>query len=292
MSLLTCKSDGQADALVRVVDVGGQVVADVANAPATIGELKAVLETMCGTPAGLQQLLLRECVLGDGATLAPEITELMLVLDESPLYSWDIKNNPDCELLAGGDNDVRYASDLHDYVNVLTREPVRGGVHYFEFVLHVIGDEQWCGVAISRKRAGHCGGNGQGWFYYCGRRYSDSGALHAPREHKKMHAYQHVKDGNVIGMLLDAEGGRLAFALNGKFQGACAVPKRPLYLSTSLDMEEDHVELRRVGLEDAPISLDALRALELEPPAVVTEELDHDTSSCTDTDDDDPSDTE
>ena len=30
-----------------------------------------------------------------------------------------------------------------DFVNVLTREPIRSGIHYFEFVMHKIGDEQF-----------------------------------------------------------------------------------------------------------------------------------------------------
>ena len=42
-------------------------------------------------------------------------------------------------------NVVRCPNLCNDFVNVLTREPIRSGIHYFEFVMHKIGDEQFPG---------------------------------------------------------------------------------------------------------------------------------------------------
>merc|ERR1712031_26314 len=76
-----------------------------------------------------------------------------------------------------------------DYCTVLTKEPIRSGVHYFEFVMHSIGDEQWCGVTSNPRFFGPRANPRMAkdcWTYYCGRRHSGGGlrdgkgALHAP----------------------------------------------------------------------------------------------------------------
>merc|ERR1712217_800835 len=67
--------------------------------------------------------------------------------------------------------------------------------------------------------------------------------------------------GDVIGMLvdLDLEKPAVAFDLNGELQGACEVPKEPLWVVTHLDTEKDRVELEKPSLVDAPpANLDAL----------------------------------
>ncbi|CAJ1365129.1 unnamed protein product, partial [Effrenium voratum] len=148
-----------------------------------------------------------------------------------------------------------------DFVNVLTCEPLRSGVHYFEFVLHHVGDEQWCGVTMRKDMEGCsvCGRSLQAWTYYCGRAgmregsiHNGLGALHAcgkaVTEFKKA-----CTAGNVINMLVDVEKRTLGFALDGELQGACKVPgTEPLYVMTQVDTPSDKVELRKLMLEDAP----------------------------------------
>jgi len=186
------------------------------------------------------------------------------VVDESPHFTWDIASNPGSQLLGGSGGTVRYTDDRrYDYVNVLTQEPVREGFHYFEFVMHTVGDEQWCGVTPHQERAGHRGESAGGWFYYSGRRHAATGALDAGHERKSVKSLDHVKDGDTIGMLLDLEDGIIAFTLNGTVQGACATAKCPLYLSTSLDAADDKVELRKPPVQDAPLSLAEVRQLPL-----------------------------
>merc|ERR1712241_220436 len=122
-----------------------------------------------------------------------------------------------------------------------------------EFMMHKIGDEQWCGVTATNRRAG-AHGSLSGWFYYCGGRTDREGALHEGRERHKARGkhFAHVRDGDVIGMTLDLHRGGVAFSLNGELQGACLVPKAPLYVTTCLDKLEDHVELRKPALDVTP----------------------------------------
>jgi hypothetical protein len=248
-----------------VRSVAGNVLAQVAPAPETAGALREMLEAECGVQADCQKLLLGPRVLQDDEAIGPDASELMLVVDETPLFHWDFLSNPDATLLSGSGPDVLFATGAYDYVNVITQSPVRRGEHYFEFVMHVVGDEQWCGVALSTERAGHRGGRARGWFYYSGRRYHSQGALHAERERHSVMDFEHVVNGDVIGMLLDTEQRRLVFFLNGRLQGGCEVPAQPLYLSTSLDEEGDHVELRKLPLEQAPVTSQQLEDLQLHP---------------------------
>merc|ERR1711920_16626 len=117
-------------------------------------------------------------------------------------------------------------------------------------------------------------GSLHGWFYYCGRRSSSrvapQGALHAGREHHNPggKSFGHVKDGDTIGMLVDVDQGGVAFSLNGVVQGACRVPKVPLYVTTCLDREEDHVELDKPPVASAPVE-----AAEILAAAVAEEDL-------------------
>jgi len=241
-----------AAAAVRVQSLVGRPVAAVSPVPDTVGALKAELETHCGVPAGLQRLLRGLELLADGDALGAEDACLTLVVDESPLYSWDVAGNPNRGLLGGCGTEVVFEEEDCDYVNVVTREPVRSGRHFFEFVMHQLGDEQWCGVCADRSRAGNHGSR-DGWFYYSGRRSKGSwGALHAPCERQALGRFAHVASGDVIGLVLDVDEGAAAFALNGALQGACAVPREPLYLTTSLDRAQDRVELRKPPLADAP----------------------------------------
>lgn len=144
---------------------------------------------------------------------------------------------------------------------------MRNGIHYIEFVMHHIGDEQWCGVVANKSQAGSkFGGRSlKAWTYYCGRINSSGGTITdgkgalqaqgiAVKEFDKLR-----QSGDIIGMLVDLESGALAFDLNGKLQGACAIPRQPMYILTHVDTPRDHVELRKPSLADAPpANLEAL----------------------------------
>merc|ERR1719195_829528 len=248
-------------AIVQVQNVAGNLVHSTETCPLTVTVLKTEIEACCGIPALLQQLLQGTQVLSETEVLEPATGVLTLVVDESPLFAWDVAGNPNRDLLQGDASTVRFREEIVDYVNVVTRAPVSQGIHYFEFVMHHVGDEQWCGVCLDRARAGYRGSD-EGWFYYSGRRYSRRGALQAPREKQHVHDFAGVASGDIIGILLDMDHGGLAFLLNGAVQGSCRVPaSRPLYLCTSLDRAGDHVELRKPPLADAPQSAtQALRA--------------------------------
>jgi len=202
-----------------------------------------------------------------------------LVVDETPLSSWDIQGNPSSDALSGEGGELIFqgVNGSPDYVCVLTQAPMRHGVHFFEFVLHEVNDEQWCGVVTDPTRAGHSCGESiyykasedifkPGWFYYCGRRV-DSGslcdgdaALHLGWERNGVKKAARVIKGSVIGLLIDVDEGAVVFMHNGEIQGACEVPKVPLYVSTCPDRPGDRVELRKLSPADAgPAALAALK---------------------------------
>lgn len=257
----TCAAGAEPAMMLRALS--GEVFAELRPVPATIADVKAAVEASKDVPSALQKVMFGDEVLEDGYKFDGTSIDLTFVIDESPLFLWDFKSNPDSRLLAGSGTTVSYGNGKYDYVNVISQEPVRKGFHYFEFVMHSVQDEQWCGVSPFKERAGHSGEAAGGWFYYCGRRYQGNGELHAGRERSSVKQMQHVKDGDVIGMLLDADEGILVFMLNGNVEGACAVTTEPLYLSTSLDVENDSVELRKPPVATSPLDLAAVRALEL-----------------------------
>eukprot|EP00931_Biecheleriopsis_adriatica_P062486 TRINITY_DN37675_c0_g1_i1.p1 TRINITY_DN37675_c0_g1~~TRINITY_DN37675_c0_g1_i1.p1 ORF type:complete len:280 (-),score=45.03 TRINITY_DN37675_c0_g1_i1:221-1060(-) len=267
------------ESVLRVCNLAGDVVLEIslcqvrqsecseASLPMTVRELKCELAAKVGVPQGLQRILLDGEVLSNSAPLGTEALTVTLVVDETPLSSWDIAGNPGRRWLSGGGGLVKFLEAPEDYVNVITEEPVRRGAHYFEFKMIKIGDEQWCGVTAHQSRAGCDGEDTRGWYYYCGRRHSVEGSLHAGQERRTTQTFKHVKDGDSIGILLDVDDGRLAFVLNSELQGACRIDDGPMYLTTCLDREGDCVELRKLPLDESPISLEDLRALEL--PEVV-----------------------
>eukprot|EP00403_Amphidinium_massartii_P026402 CAMPEP_0178390230 /NCGR_PEP_ID=MMETSP0689_2-20121128/10538_1 /TAXON_ID=160604 /ORGANISM="Amphidinium massartii, Strain CS-259" /LENGTH=363 /DNA_ID=CAMNT_0020010731 /DNA_START=10 /DNA_END=1101 /DNA_ORIENTATION=+ len=275
---------------VTVVGLGGDVVVQVFPPPGTVAELKLAIEEANGVPPAQQQLVHGGDLLEPDNELDPHIPLYTLVVDERPLSTWDIANNPDSKQLSGEDGHVHFAQAATDYVLVLTQAPVRAGRHFFEFTMHRIGDEQWCGVVTDSTRAGHgCGeaiynyrnkDRKPGWFYYCGRRavfaflepleaeggeepgnrdqtwhrgHDGCASLHAGGERNAVKLFRSVNDGDVIGMLLDVDLGALVFLCNGEVQGGCEIPKHvPLYLSTCVDRLDDHVELRKLPLDSVP----------------------------------------
>eukprot|EP00442_Polarella_glacialis_P003772 CAMPEP_0115091666 /NCGR_PEP_ID=MMETSP0227-20121206/26255_1 /TAXON_ID=89957 /ORGANISM="Polarella glacialis, Strain CCMP 1383" /LENGTH=306 /DNA_ID=CAMNT_0002483235 /DNA_START=105 /DNA_END=1025 /DNA_ORIENTATION=+ len=265
---------------VTVMSLTGRVLAEVTPVPATVGELKAIIEEKTDVPVALQKLISDGDVhiYSDEELLAPVTQSILLVHDETALFTWDLAHNPCCEQLcvetsSEGGSILTCPGLASDYVNVLTQEPLRSGVHYFQFLMHKIGDEQWCGVVADSRIAGrqYSGRNLRGWTYYCGRMNSGSssikdgkGALHA-EGHAVVEFQKLNPSGDVIGMLVDCDVGALAFELNGTVQGACKIPKEPLYVLTHMDQSKDKVELRKPPLPDAPqASLEALKGAMLD----------------------------
>lgn len=127
--------------------------------------------------------------------------------------------------------------------------------------MHVLGDEQWCGVTHDKTRAGYKGST-DGYFYYSGRRSSRQGALHAPRQRTFQGSFESVSSGDTIGIVIDMHVGVIAFLLNGVVQGACGILRQPLYLTTSPDTANDYIELRKPPLADVPpAAMEALKGV-------------------------------
>lgn len=248
---------------VRIRNLAGSELAKFDNIPSDVGELKQRIAEYNGMPAALQKLMREDgfAVCEDGEALERNGQSFILVRDETPLWYWD-SDNPARSQLDIEASVVKCPRLRTDYANVLTREPVVAGLHYFEFHLHHYGDEQWCGLTPDKDMAGteHSKAvpSKTGWMYYTGR---GTGALEALGHHLKQLEFVGRSDSHVIGMLVDCDGGAVAFDLNGKIQGACEIPKNtPLWLLTHVDTTRDHVELRKPSLEDAPPAhFDALK---------------------------------
>lgn len=251
---------------VTVRSLPGEVLALFELGSLTVEQLKNEIEERTSCPPALQRLLLLGSVqpLDDGESLPQqEKLEVALIVDETPLSTWDIKGNSCKDVLVMDGSKLRCPRLRMDFVNVLTQEPLRSGAHYFQFVMHSIGDEQWCGVVAENCAGSGCSGRNlsedfNGRLYYCGRMHSDRhsivdghGALHA--NDRAAASFKTLKpSGDVIGVLVDLGAKAVAFDLNGELQGACAVDGGPLYLVTHLDEPEDCVELRKLPLPEAP----------------------------------------
>lgn len=243
-------------AYIVVKTLAGNEVLRFDNIPPTVGELKVRIAESGYMPVALQKLLhadgLTLCM--DDEVLETKFQEMIIVQDTTPQWYWDIEENPSRRELVVDGPIVRCPHLRTDYTNVLTREPINSGVHYFEFHLHKYGDEQWCGLTPDKTMAGPEYSNAvpskRGWCYYTGRH---EGALEALGRRLKSADFVERCSGQVIGMLVDCEVGAVAFDLNGNIQGACEIPKHTaLWVLTHLDTPEDHVELRKALLDDAP----------------------------------------
>ena len=99
---------------------------------------------------------------------------------------WDHSNNPkksffEVANFKGAGGTVTYNHDAPDYCNVLSATPITEGRHEFEFVMHKIGQEQWCVITADTVEAGVSSKLNQHpkcWTYYCGKRGDGKGALH------------------------------------------------------------------------------------------------------------------
>jgi hypothetical protein len=163
---------------------------------------------------------------------------------------WDHVSNPGKQHVKFDvdTNTVTYLPGSPDYCNILSATPITQGKHSFEFVMHKIGDEQWCGVTADPNVAGHHSlrTRSRCWTYYCGRRYHTKGKL--SEENRETKDLTHIKDGDVIGLIVDFELRTLTFSRNNEFQAQCTIPLdvAKLFLVTELDETHDCVELRYV----------------------------------------------
>lgn len=258
--------------MVTVYNFPGAVLATVSPVPPSVRELKIAISEQISVPPGLQKLVEHGgChIYEDNELLKGESLSVVMVTDESAMFSWDVDGNPNKDHLQLETASILTCPNLRsDYCNVLTKEPITQGVHYFEFVMHYIGDEQWCGVVSNPKQAGtrFSGRSLTAWTYYAGRVGSrhgsirdGKGALHA--EGRAVVQFTSLnRTGDIIGMLVDMVAGAIAFDLNGELQGACAIPTdKPLYVLTHMDTPKDRVELRKPCLMDAPpANLEAMK---------------------------------
>jgi len=200
-------------------------------------------EVECNVPAG-------------EATVEALVSET----SESAMLMWDYENNPGKEYFRVEGNTVTYLDGAPDYCNVLSASPITAGRHAFKFVMHKIGDEQWCGVTSDLSLAGtrtSLRQRAQCWTYYCGRRNGNEGMLSVEEEETK--ELEHIKDGDIIGIIIDFNQRMLEFSRNGEFQASCEFRSdvKQLYLITELDSCNDRVELV------AETSIDTCRRLVL-----------------------------
>eukprot|EP00927_Polykrikos_kofoidii_P065847 TRINITY_DN61565_c0_g1_i1.p1 TRINITY_DN61565_c0_g1~~TRINITY_DN61565_c0_g1_i1.p1 ORF type:complete len:267 (+),score=36.06 TRINITY_DN61565_c0_g1_i1:97-897(+) len=244
------------EAAVLVSDISGALLAEIKPIPANVHELKVALalKAEVGIPCSLQQFLNGDRILGDDEPLAKdEPLELTFCVDERPLFSWDIHGNPHRDQIEGEGGHLLAPNLRRDFVNVVAQEPVTSGTHFFEFVVHKVQDEQWCGMVHDKSQAGGdvYGHRLQGRFYY----FRAGGTAHLMLDSGVRDCSVHrPKDGDIIGMIVDVETGVVAFSLNGTVQGSLTVkkPGQPLYFFTTVDQPNDHMELRKPPLSDAP----------------------------------------
>jgi len=256
------------DNKVSILKMDGSVITEVKPVPLTVQDLKARVWDQVGTPVLLQRLIKfgDVDVLEDEEPLEDEMHEFMLVIDETNMWMWDV---PDPRVARIAMCDLVHVSGAHataaenSPVNLQTKEPVRSGRHYFEFVIHKIGAEQAYGVIKFKPFCRVDLRDLHSWSYYSGRMQRQVGgtivdglgALHA--KGKAVTQFRTLSEsGGIIGMLVDMEMAAIAFSLNGEVQGACAIEvDSPLYVLTHLGTPQDHVELRKPHISSAPQAL-------------------------------------
>uniref|UniRef100_A0A7S1F2S2 B30.2/SPRY domain-containing protein n=1 Tax=Noctiluca scintillans TaxID=2966 RepID=A0A7S1F2S2_NOCSC len=237
------------DCVVSVVNLAGVTVVALSPIPARVHKVKETIEEQTGVPCGLQVLLLGTRALRNEEPLGSDGRfELVLVVDESPMWHWDVDGNPGRLHLVGDAGHLTAPLLGTDYVNVVTQEPLRDGVHFFEFVVHRLCDEQWCGIVDGNEQAGVCG-IPFGCFYY----FNARGVGQRRSNGDDWEGVRPVTDGDVIGMALDMDSHRVAFAVNGELEFVTDVPGHgPIYCMTTVDEPEDHIELRKPPVCEAP----------------------------------------
>jgi hypothetical protein len=221
--------------------------------------VKLAIEAQHGPDFGraLQSLTLGTTVLADDFVLqadAESPIELTFCLTELPLFSWDFAGNPASRHIVCNGGDLQAPNLQCDFVNVVTQEPLRKGLHYFQFVVRAFHDEQWCGIVSDKSQAGSStsGYYLEGCFYYLGRKGRGTASLRFGS--KSIKRCDQPKDGDVVDMLVDVDASALAFGLNGSLQCACEIFPGPAYVFTTVNTGS-HMELHKLASEDAPTEL-------------------------------------
>ncbi|CAE7367462.1 unnamed protein product [Symbiodinium sp. KB8] len=183
-------------------------------------------------------------------------------------------NNPDIRFLRIAGAEITFLSDeFADHCTAVSCQPMHFGQHFYEFIVHHFSDQLRCGVTTDAVQAGAlvAGHNLRGWCYNTGRRSLKAKTMPAGLQvnGKVVQEFSSVDDGDIIGVLVDADRWSIAFLKNRVLEGSCAMSshaREPLYLLLHMDAAGDHVELRHVPLQEAPA--DALAALEsFSPPS-------------------------
>lgn len=251
---------------------GEKVEVDIA-ASETVDSLKLLLQELLAVPPELQSLLRGKTLLKVGsAKLQDEaVTEgstLTLLVKDPPLVAssgasrWNIEGNPEKQQVAGSGGEVIFAKPTNDCVILVTEAPVTTGVHYFEFANHRKGDEQWLGITPCANRVGsECVYDSMMplWAYYAGQGQNGLGSLVGGGIRSVECTAPGVKDGDVVGMYLDMTKGEVAFAHNGALVGSMSFKEvaagKPMWLTTTLDRQDDHVVLRELPITECPAAL-------------------------------------
>merc|ERR1711988_1863077 len=84
---------------VTVQSIAGKVLATVSPVPTTIGDLKLAIAELTSIPPALQKLIELEGthIYEDKETLEDKSIQLIMVTDESAMFTWQVAENPDCD---------------------------------------------------------------------------------------------------------------------------------------------------------------------------------------------------
>lgn len=250
----------------------------------TVADVKSLIQERLGVQPQEQKLLIGRMALQEDTKAVEEYgvkegTLLTLLVVEVPkeekdMTTWDVDGNSRHDQLTGSGGLLTCPSLRQDYISVVTKAPIVKGRHYFQFKMHMIMDEEWVGVTPLPEQANSNPYPSalKGWIYYCGRMGSSlggSGGLHfmsSDRESGKVYKYpasQTQPSGDVIGMAIDLDEGKIAFDLNGTHVGGDRIPIEPLWIITTVDRPEDSIEVQKRPLSEMPENSLA----ECKPPA-------------------------
>jgi len=251
------------------------------NLQDSVGDVKALIQESLGIAPKAQQLVFRkkplqedeksleECCVTDGALLVLLVTE---VADDfnTDFTTWDTERSASAEMLSGDGNVLTCPKLARDYISIVTKAPLIQGTHYFQFTMHKIEDEEWCGVTPFPDQAKNnpYPTGLKGWIYYCGRMgYGTYGALQCIGAKGKPKAAKVQPSGDIIGMSIDLDERRIVFDLNGVYQGGDTISADPMWILTTVDRPGDKIEVNELPLSEMPVECrDRLRSGEFPDP--------------------------
>jgi len=251
------------------------------NLQDSVGDVKALIQESLGIAPKAQQLVFRkkplqedeksleECCVTDGALLVLLVTE---VADDfnTDFTTWDTERSANAEMLSGDGNVLTCPKLARDYISIVTKAPLIQGTHYFQFTMHKIEDEEWCGVTPFPDQAKNnpYPTGLKGWIYYCGRMgYGTYGALQCIGAKGKPKAAKVQPSGDIIGMSIDLDERRIVFDLNGVYQGGDTISADPMWILTTVDRPGDKIEVNELPLSEMPVECrDRLRSGEFPDP--------------------------